>query len=257
MIREEVRVRLEKAFSKVAYLNSRAMDPEDFEQEMWLELAQWLAKHGEAGELPSGKHQGKQLMEQTPVFIAYRMAGRAAKNLWHLNRRRRRETLLEDMRFNDSPAATPAGKGSVGSEEYFRADLHMAHERGDSWSDLRTLVLWSYRNHDLSDKEQRAIAAVGRDPHLPEFTALVDTPPNYHISLGDSHEMALCKRFAALTGAEALDVLILLESKDGRYAQAMRSVLECGGARYTELQEMGVSCKLFTRSKRELAEIYD
>lgn len=241
MIREEIRVRLEKAFSKVAYLNARAMDPEDFQQEMWVELGQWVAKHGEEGIIPSGKHQGKKLMEQTPVFIAYRMAGRAKKANWHINRRNRAESSIDEV--------------LEGASEGAEFSTMLAQSRGES---IKTLVLWAYRERGLLTPEvEKALSGLYRESGQVEAAPLVEGPVNYHIAQGDSYEMALCKRLAALTGAEALDVLILLESKEGRYYEALRAVLEYGGASKAELMKAGISCKFFSKAKKELASIYD
>jgi hypothetical protein len=250
--REEICLRLKKAFSKVAYLNSRSMDAEDFEQAMWVELLSWIDKHGVRGVIPNGKHEGKVLLDQTPIFIAYRMAGRAAKNQWHINRRRNRELSFEDINLGTGKRGQFEGNQS--REETFAPNPHNVHSRHES---LRTLVLWAYRERgELTPSTQKAIEKLYRDGKGHFTLSSSDQPTNYHINLEDSHELAICKRFAALTGAEALDVLILLESKDGRHYDAMRCVLECGGVKYTELQEMGISCKFFTKSKKQLSTLY-
>ncbi len=118
-------------------------------------------------------------------------------------------------------------------------------------------MLWAYRERGLLTPEaEKALTSMYRDQGQVELRPVHETAPNYHVGLGDSHEMALCKRFAALTGAEELDVLILLESKEGRYYEAFRAVLEYGGARNSELQEVGVSCKSFRKAKQEIANMY-
>lgn len=256
MIREETRVHLAKAFSKVAYFNSRAMDADVFEQEMWLELCLWVKKHGEEGTIASGKYAGKVLMEQTPIFIAYRMAGRAAKNLWHANRRMRMEVQFEDLRLGKlTGSKANEGENPSTKEELFNPETTSLRNRQES---IRTLVLWAYRERgELTPQLEKTLTQLYREGQQ-EGTGLVEArPANYHISLGDTHEMALSKRLAALTGAEALDVLILLEEKTGRDYEALRAVLEYGGASKSELMRAGISCKLFAKAKKELSSLYD
>jgi hypothetical protein len=255
MIREETRVHLAKAFSKVAYFNSRAMDADVFEQEMWLELCLWVKKHGEEGTITGGKHAGKVLLEQTPVFIAYRMAGRASKNLWHVNRQRRGEVSIEDLNLGTGASSQGKFEGSIQQDEAFDPATKHLPARQES---VRTLILWAYRERGLLTPEvEKAVVKMYREKEAPDVAPIQAGPINYHIDLGDTHEMALSKRLASLTGAEALDVLIFLEEKTGRYYEAVRAVLEYGGASKAELMGAGISCKLFAKAKKELSQLYD
>lgn len=94
---------LKREFEKIAYLKSGILSADDFQQEMWLVLYEWIADNGYEGRIGNGKV----LLAQKPQYIAIFCAGRARKHIHRATTPSRREADLILAAGEPAPAAEP------------------------------------------------------------------------------------------------------------------------------------------------------
>lgn len=99
---------LQREFEKIAALRCGGYPRDDFEQDMWIELYEFVHERGLDGTIPVGRYAGMVLLEQTPQFVAVFCAGRARKHI-HRNRFRDEQQVSLEAVFFVEEDTTPAG----------------------------------------------------------------------------------------------------------------------------------------------------